>query len=93
VGNVTSTSWRVISVTYTAGSRNVYIQGTLVDTESFTITTPNSSNGIASWIGAIDDPGYFLNGEIGEMIAYSAVLSDANRAAVESYLISKWAIT
>jgi hypothetical protein len=93
VGSITSTSWRVISVTYTAGSRKVYIQGTLVDTESFTIITPNSSNGIASWIGAIDDAGYFLNGDIGEMIAYNAVLSDTDRAAVESYLMSKWGIS
>jgi hypothetical protein len=93
VGSITSTSWRVISVTYTAGSRKVYIQGTLVDTASFTISTPNSSSGVASWIGAIDAAGYFLNGDIGEIVAYNIVLSDTNRGLLESYLMNKWAIT
>jgi hypothetical protein len=94
VGSVLpGTSWRAISVTYTAGTRKVYIQGVLSDTESFTITAPNVANGIATWIGTADFAGSNLNGDIGEMIAYNAVLSDTDRAAVEQYLISKWAIT
>jgi hypothetical protein len=32
-------------------------------------------------------------GDICEIIIYNSALSDANRAAVESYLISKWGIT
>jgi len=35
----------------------------------------------------------FLNGDICELLIYNAALSDTDRAAVESYLISKWAIT
>jgi hypothetical protein len=94
VGSVSAgTSWRVISVTYTAGTRRVYIQGVLSDTESFTINAPNVANGIATWIGSADFAGSNLNGDIGEMIAYNAVLSDTDRAAVEQYLISKWGIT
>jgi len=93
VGSVSAgTSWRVISVTYTAGTRKVYIQGSLSDTESFTITAPNVANGIATWIGSADFAGSNLSGDIGEMIAYDTVLSDTARAAVEGYLISKWGI-
>lgn len=35
----------------------------------------------------------FLNGDIGELLAYTANLSDAERQAVENYLLAKWAIT
>jgi len=38
-------------------------------------------------------PSWPLNGDIAEIIMYDTALSDANRAAVESYLIGKWAIT
>jgi hypothetical protein len=94
VGSVLAgTSWRAISVTYTAGTRNVYIQGSLMDTDSFTISAPNVADGIATWIGSADFGSSNLNGDIGEMIAYNAVLSDASRAAVESYLMTKWGIS
>jgi len=35
----------------------------------------------------------FTSGDFAEIIMYDSALSDANRAAVESYLISKWGIT
>jgi len=35
----------------------------------------------------------FFNGDICEVIAYGAALSSSNRAAVESYLMTKWGIT
>jgi hypothetical protein len=35
----------------------------------------------------------FLNGDIAEIIIYNSALSDTDRALVESYLMSKWAIT
>jgi hypothetical protein len=34
----------------------------------------------------------FLNGDICEIIIYNSALSDINRAAVESYLMTKWSI-
>lgn len=34
-----------------------------------------------------------LNGNIGEVIIYNAALSDTDRAAVESYLMTKWGIS
>jgi hypothetical protein len=33
------------------------------------------------------------NGNIAEVIFYNAALSDTDRAAVEQFLIGKWAIT
>jgi len=35
----------------------------------------------------------YLNGDIAEIIIYNAALSDTDRAAVESYLMTKWGIS
>jgi fibronectin-binding autotransporter adhesin len=35
-------------------------------------------------------PGEWSNGSIGELVVYNTVLSDADRQAVESYLMNKW---
>lgn len=35
----------------------------------------------------------FFNGDIAEILIYNSSLSDANRSAVESYLIGKWGIS
>jgi hypothetical protein len=38
--------------------------------------------------------GFFpLSGDIGEVLVYGSALSDANRSAVESYLMNKWGIS
>jgi hypothetical protein len=47
-------------------------------------------------IGAQEYAGDFyflLSGNVAEVILYNAALSDTDRSAVESYLMSKWAIT
>jgi hypothetical protein len=36
---------------------------------------------------------YFSSGDIGEVIIYNVALSTGDREAVESYLMTKWAIT
>ena len=43
-----------------------------------------ATSGTATW---------FLAGDIAEIIMYDSALSDANREAVENYLIAKWGIT
>jgi hypothetical protein len=44
-------------------------------------------------IGASENGGFSWIGDIAEIIIYNTALSDANRSAVESYLISKWGIS
>jgi hypothetical protein len=41
---------------------------------------------------ALDGGFYALSGDIGEVLVYNFALSDANRSAVESYLMAKWGI-
>jgi hypothetical protein len=57
-----------------------------------TVSTANSTNDLT--IGRLPSgESEFLNGDIAEIIIYNAALSDTDRAAVEAYLIGKWAIT
>jgi hypothetical protein len=57
-----------------------------------TVSTANSTNDLT--IGRLPSgQSEFLNGDIAEIIIYNAALSDTARAAVEQYLIAKWAIT
>jgi hypothetical protein len=56
-----------------------------------TVNTGNASNDLA--IGAYGGQASgFLNGDIAEIIVYDSALSDANREAVENYLLAKWGI-
>jgi hypothetical protein len=64
------------------------------------LTVSSSGNGFSgASLGAIRgsptmvDNSYFLLGDIYEVIIYNSALSDQNRAFVESYLLSKWAIS
>jgi hypothetical protein len=57
--------------------------------------TPPNTNGVML-IGAQVYAGLYYNhanANIAEIIIYDTALSDANRSAVESYLMSKWGIT
>jgi hypothetical protein len=64
------------------------------------LTVSSSGNGFSgASLGAIRgsptmvENSYFLLGDIYEVIIYNSALSDQNRAFVESYLLSKWAIS
>lgn len=44
-------------------------------------------------LGSTGVPGYFMVGEVAELLIYNGVLTDAVRDQVENYLGQKWAIT
>jgi hypothetical protein len=70
---------------------SLYVNGSLVGTGSFAdVRGEASTTSIGTY--RVGDTN-FLNGYIAEMVVYNSVLSNANRSAVESYLMSKWAIT
>ena len=74
---------------------NSALAGTSALSSTYSMTSPydflvgayNSSNGGGAPIG-----GYFLNGDIAEIIMYNRALSDTERGQVESYLNTKYAI-
>jgi hypothetical protein len=105
---VTATGYTAFAWRHTAGSfhtQQFFRNGISVavasplEAGSGARTLPNTSDvmriGVQRYDGALAAPGdYFLyNGNIAEIIVYDSALSDTDRDAVESYLMSKWAIT
>jgi hypothetical protein len=92
-GNATSAS-RALLYRNGASSAGTTVTGSGFD--SGTVSTGNAArNFTISGSGAATgaSTAQFFNGDIAEIIIYNTALSDIDRAAVESYLISKWAIT
>jgi hypothetical protein len=72
--------------------RNGVVRSKTNAADNSSVNTANSTYDLQLCTeGAVN--GLFAKADIAEIIIYNAVLSDANRAAVESYLMSKWAIT
>jgi len=63
--------------TYTSGSRKLYINGSLVASDSTTGTIPSNSGGMSvAAYGGFDGPyGYYLDGEISIVRVYNRVLT------------------
>lgn len=63
-------------------------------TQLFTTTTNTISiSGVNLGANLSQATDYFFDGDIGEIIVYSSILSSSDRGRVEDYLYAKWAIT
>jgi hypothetical protein len=102
---VTASSFTVLALKSSAGSlsssmlyRNssvVASSATAADMETLSDTTYAITIGALRYTfnSAADKYLQFANADYAEVIIYNSALSDANRAAVESYLIGKWGIS
>lgn len=84
--------WTVVSaVAAASNNRKVWANGANHAAQSTSASAPAglSQWTVGSWVSGADG----LDGHIGELVVYSGGLSDANRQAVENYLISKYAIS
>jgi len=72
---ISTSQWAHIVGTYTSGSRNLYINGVLVASDSLSATVGTNSGGIT--IGSYNSGGYFYNGSIGTVKVYNRALSAA----------------
>jgi len=98
---VDASAFTVLSVKVSAGA----ISGATLYRNSSTIPSSATASGAETLentsfpvlVGALmytnNVPLQYLNGDIAEIIIYDSALSDANRDAVEAYLMSKWGIT
>jgi len=71
-----TTDWAHIVGTYSSGSRNLYINGMLVasDTQAGTINTNANGSSIGVYGGSNGGRGYWYNGDIGEVRVYARAL-------------------
>lgn len=74
---IDTSSYAQVVGTYTSGSRKLYINGSLVASDSATGTIPSNSGGMSvAAYGGFDGPyGYYLDGEISIVRVYNRVLT------------------
>lgn len=84
-------NWIVLSTTHASGQLSVRKNGgsPSIGTSLFT----RSDFSYAAVFGANFSLEYFFDGDVGEMLTYNVSVSSGDREMVESYLMSKWAIT
>jgi hypothetical protein len=92
-------SYRVLTITGNMASgvpstmATLYSNGAGATSPTSTDASVSSSDSQADFtVGALASQ-FWLSGVIGEVCAYSGVLSTTDRQAVEAYLTSKWGIT
>ena len=75
--NINTTNWFQIVGTFTSGSRCIYINGVLKNSDTRTGTIATNTNGasIATYGGFNGSRGYYYNGNIGSVRVYNRVLS------------------
>jgi len=76
------------------GDAKIYLNGSLDGSSSALIPTPGNTPdlGAQGQIGRYISSDYH-SGYFGEMVVYQSVLSAGDRAALESYLMTKWGIS
>lgn len=80
----------IVSVTFpSATDASLYVQGLVQSPLTNAALKPTLTG--THYIGKRSD-GFYLNGQIAEIIAYNTALTTADRASVEAYLAAKWSI-
>lgn len=76
---LSTSAWAHIVGTYASGSRRLYINGNLVNSDSQTGTINTNANGVSigAYGGYNGSRGYYYNGEIGMVKVYDRVLTPA----------------
>ena len=82
----------VFSGEVNAGATTLFVNGTQRDTDAAnnTLDTSQTTTAIGTYRQAAQN---YMNGYIGEIVAYTRVLTTAERRTVEAYLGRKWGVT
>ena len=73
--NMAANAWNYVVGTYTAGDKKVYLNSTLMNSNSLNVTL-NTNQG-NQYIGSYNSNGYFYNGEIAIVKVYNRALTAA----------------
>lgn len=90
-GALTSNTWALANINYDGRARTIFQTGSNVRTLSNASWAGTISNNIIGRESATNNWAY--DGDIGEIVVYSAAMSTEQRQAVEGYLASKWSLT
>lgn len=93
-GVLGSTAVQLAEYTYNGTTGKVYRNGSLLGSGAFASSglTDNATFLIGADVAAEEVDAGIINGDIAEILIYSVALSDADRQAVEAYLILKYGI-
>lgn len=90
----TANTWKVITFVFTGSEIQLRINGGSPSTSSVSSSSwLNSNTAYLVHLGEMSGFNNFFNGDLGELVTYNANLSSGDRAAIESYLMTKWGIS
>jgi hypothetical protein len=91
-GGIVAGAWNVLTADWNGSNIHIWRNGTLKDTTGATLLTVTGTlNSVG--IDTIDSNINFWDGDIAEILIYNSALSSTDRGNVETYLISKYAIS
>lgn len=82
-------SWRLYNVVSTSSEWTNFIDGT----QFYTTATNTVGGNTATRLGRSQDSGTYFDGDIAELIIYSAKLGTTDKDAVESYVATRYGLT
>jgi hypothetical protein len=90
-GNMTTNQYQLLeAMQNSSGAVAMYTNG--IFGASSTLTVPPSASRNVNYIGQYSGGGYFLQGQIAEILLYNTALTAAQRTAIEGYLLQKYQI-
>ena len=100
-GTISTANWYALSVValgsaFSSSNPTFFKNGvSQASTQGAGTSTPDITGSNVTRIGCsfVGGAGNFVSGDIAEILIYDSALSDTDRAAVENYLLAKWAIT
>jgi hypothetical protein len=79
--------YHALSVRYNGSTMQVYRDGNLISTHTFTTTGPWTLGQIGAWYSS-----HFMVGDLAEVLIYSSSLSESDRLSTNNYLKGKYAL-
>lgn len=91
-GGIVTGAWNILTADWNGSNIHIWRNGTLKDTTgATTLTTYGVINSVG--LDVVDANVNFWDGDIAEILIYNSALSSTDRGNVETYLISKYAIS
>ena len=91
-GNMTLNQYQLLETVQGASSAFVYTNGVLAPGMPVSVQNPTNTNRTSNFIGQYTGGGYYVQGEIAEILIYNRSLTATERSNVENYLMTRYAL-